>query len=59
MRNRRLHHKTARSGIEGLPDHLLGVMLREDEDLDAWQTAANLPRCLQTIQVWHAYVHND
>jgi hypothetical protein len=34
-------------------------MLREDEYLDAWKTAANRPGRFQAIQVGHAYIHND
>src|SRR4029077_17584686 len=56
---RTFDYKPARSGIERLAHHFLGIMLGQNQYLRAWKSAADRSRRFQTIQVWHADVHDD
>ncbi len=59
VRNRGLDHKPAGAGIERLAHHLLRIVLGENEDLRAGKASADDAGGFQTIQVWHADVHDD
>ena len=59
MRHRRLDHEPARPGVEGLAHHFLGVVLRKDQNLRIGKIAANHSRGFQTVEVWHADIHDD
>ena len=59
VRNRGLDHKPAGAGIKRLAHHLLRIVLGENQDLRAGEASADHARRFQTIQVWHADVHDD
>src|SRR5829696_5605906 len=55
-----LEHEAARAGAQRLVDILVEIKGGENEDARLTVRSRNdPPRCLQTIQVWHADVHED
>ncbi len=47
-----------RAGLENLPDHVIGLIRGEDEDLGAWQPPLDLLRRIEAVELRHAHVHH-
>src|SRR6266852_2717846 len=54
----RLQNVSADSGLHNFIYKFIGKMQAEDYNFRVWKPFANLPRCLQTVQLRHADIHH-
>lgn len=55
----RLHDVSAHARFDNIADQLIGEMKREDDNFSLGETFADAASSFQTVEFWHADVHDD